>query len=329
MRQHTRRTMLLWGVFVIGLAPWVWGAQPRAVRGPRRAMSQRARFQPTRAEVFKKVGDTELKMHIFLPAGHQPTDRRAAVVFFFGGGWMGGNPRQFFPQCYYLAKRGMIAMAAEYRVYSRHKARIIDCIEDAKSAIRWVRKHADRLGVDPKRIAAGGGSAGGHLAAAVGTLDEFDNPKEDLSVSSRPNALVLFNPALDLTAEGFRLDPKSIRYQRMAKRMGAEAERISPLFHVRKGTPPCIIFHGKADTTVPYEQAERFARRMKEVGNRCELIGYDGEPHGFFNFGRSGNKPFLSTMEHADRFLVSLGYLQGPPTLEKIFGPPRPATKKR
>ncbi|HID22306.1 MAG TPA: alpha/beta hydrolase [Planctomycetaceae bacterium] len=311
--------MLLGSVFLIGLAPWVWAAQPRAIRSPRRAISPRARFQPTRVEVFKSVGDTELKIHIFLPPDHKPSDRRAAVVFFFGGGWMGGNPRQFFPQCDYLAKRGMAAMAAEYRVYSRHKARIIDCVEDAKSALRWVRTHADRLGIDPERIAAGGGSAGGHLAAAVGTLDEFDHPKEDLSVSSRPNALVLFNPALDLTAKGFHLDPQSVRYQRIAKRMGTEPTRISPLLHVKKGTPPCIIFHGKADRTVPYEQAERFVEKMREAGNRCELIGYEGEPHGFFNFGRGGNKAFLSTMEHVDRFLASLGYLQGPPTLDTVF----------
>lgn len=223
----------------------------------------------------------------------------------------------------------MIAMAAEYRVYSRHKARIIDCIEDAKSAIRWVRKNAERLGVDPDRIAAGGGSAGGHLAAAVGTLEGFDAPNEDPAVSSRPNALVLFNPALDLTAAGFHLDPNSVRYRGIANRMGADPERISPLLHVKKGTPPCIIFHGKADTTVPYEQAERFAKRMKEAGNRCKLVGYEDEPHGFFNFGRKGNKAFLSTMEHADRFLASLGYLQGPPTLDEVFGKLLPANTRR
>ena len=105
----------------------------------------------------------------------------------------------------------MVAMAAEYRVYSRHKARVVDCVADAKSAIRWVRKNADRLGIDPDRIASGGGSAGGHLAAAVGTLEEFDEPDEDSSISSCPNAMLLFNPALDLTAEGFNSDPRSER----------------------------------------------------------------------------------------------------------------------
>ena len=290
--------------------------------GQKRKRTSRANVPPSKTAVYKTVGDTQLKVNIFLPAGHQATDRRAAIVFFFGGGWRGGSPTQFSQHCRYLASRGMVAMAADYRVYSRQKARVADCVADAKSAIRWVRQNAPRLGIDPNRIASGGGSAGGHLAAAVGTLDEFDEPSEDRAISSRPNAMVLFNPALELTAKAFSVDFQSSRYQGIAKRMGAAPERLSPTLHIKKETPPAIIFHGKADTTVPFNQSEQFAAKMKQLGNRCELAGYDGQTHGFFNYGRGNNEAFRSTLKRADAFLVSVGFLEGSDTVDAMFPPP-------
>ena len=124
-------------------------------------------------------------------------DQRPAVVFFFGGGWNGGSPSQFAPHCEYLASRGMVAMTADYRVKSRQGTTPFDCVEDGKSAIRYVRQHAKELGVDPKKIAAGGGSAGGHVAAATGTVRGMDEKNEDSGISSKPDALILFNPVYD------------------------------------------------------------------------------------------------------------------------------------
>ena len=92
--------------------------------------------------------------------------------------------------------------------------------------------------------------------------------------------------------------------------MGAPAESISPYHHIRRGAPPAIIFHGKADSTVPYRQAQAFDRKMREAGNRCVLEGYEGQTHGFFNFGRGENEYFQKTLKRADEFLVSLGYLK-------------------
>ena len=102
-----------------------------------------------KVEVYKTVGDVKLNMNVYFPEGHRPGDRRAAVVFFFGGGWRGGSPAQFQQHCQYLASRGMVAMAADYRVLSRHKTKAVKCVADAKSAVRWIRANAERLGVDP------------------------------------------------------------------------------------------------------------------------------------------------------------------------------------
>ena len=78
-----------------------------------------AKPEPTRSTTYKTASDTQLKLFLFEPDGHKATDKRPAVVFFFGGGWNGGSPSQFYPHCAYLASRGMVAMAADYRVKSR------------------------------------------------------------------------------------------------------------------------------------------------------------------------------------------------------------------
>jgi acetyl esterase/lipase len=258
-----------------------------------------------RAEVYKTVGDVELRLYIFAPGEHKASDRRPAIVFFFGGGWVGGSPKQFEHHARYFASRGMVAMTADYRVRNRHKTTPFECVADGKSAVRWVRANAGRLGIDPERIVASGGSAGGHVAAATAFLEGFDEPTEDAEISSKPNALVLFNPVIDTTPKGYG-----------SKRLGEKARSLSPVHHVKPGAPPAIVFHGGADRTVPHENVERFRDEMKKAGNRCELVSFDGEGHGFFNYGRKGNKAFVATVRRADEFLASLGYLKGPPALE-------------
>jgi acetyl esterase/lipase len=202
----------------------------------------------------------------------------------------------------------MVAIAADYRVASRHNVKAVSCVADAKSAIRYVRQNAERLGVDPQRIVAAGGSAGGHLAACTATIDGFDEAGEDLAVSSVPNALVLFNPALVLApVEGVELDVD--RITSLGDRMGVEPKRLSPIHHVKKGDPPTLVLHGKADTTVAYATAEAFAKAMTDAGNQCELVGYEGQPHGFFNFGRGDGAHYDKTVQAMDRFSKQLGYL--------------------
>ncbi len=272
-------------------------------------------FTDADAHIYKTVGETKLKLYVFKPEGHQPSDHRPAIVFFFGGGWTNGSPTQFEQQCRYLASRGMVAITADYRVASRQQVKAVECVKDAKSAIRWVRGHAAELGIDPEKIIAGGGSAGGHIAACTGVLTEFDEPNEDKSISSRPNALVLFNPAVSLAPGASDADNK--RGAPLAERLGVPPDKISPANHVTKGLPPTLILIGTKDFLI--EGNREFVEKMKAAGNRCELDLYDGREHGFFNFGRGSNKDFRATTASMDRFLASLGYVQGPPTVETFF----------
>lgn len=261
-------------------------------------------------ETFKTVDGTKLNLYVFYPPGHKPADKRPAIVFFFGGGWTNGSPGQFEQHCRHLAERGMVAITADYRVASRNQVKAVSCVADAKSAIRYVRKEAARLGIDSNRIAAGGGSAGGHLAACTGVIAGLDESGEDASISSVPNAMALFNPAVVLGRVEGLTPANEEKINSLQDRLGVEPKSLSPFHHVKRGAPPTIVFHGKADTTVPYATAEMFAKAMKDAGNRCELMGYDEQAHGFFNHGRGGNEYYQRTVADLDRFLQSLGYIQ-------------------
>jgi acetyl esterase/lipase len=149
----------------------------------------------------------------------------------------------------------------------------------------------------------------------VGLLNGLDDPQDDLSVSCAPTAMILFNPAVDLTREGLGRAPDEERYNDLITRLGAEISDLSPTEHVKPGLPPCIIFHGTADPTVPYAQEIAFRDKMLAAGNRCELVGYDGYEHGFFNANRDDKRPYFDTLRRTDEFLASLGYLTGSPTV--------------
>lgn len=258
---------------------------------------------PDAVVTYKQIGDVELKLHVFNPPGHSVSDPRPAIVFFFGGGWKHGTPGQFYPQCEYLASRGMVAISAEYRVRTRHGTSPRECVQDGKSAVRWIRAHADDLGINPNQLAAGGGSAGGHVAAATATLLGFDEAGEDDGISCIPQALVLFNPVFDNGPGGYGHE-----------RVNEYWREFSPLHNIREGMPPAIVFLGTEDTLIPVATAEDFRQRMIDAGSASVLHLYQGQPHGFFNRSKS-EEHFIKTMVEADRFLADLGYLQGKPTL--------------
>jgi acetyl esterase len=260
---------------------------------------------PDEKLTYKTAGEVELQLHIFKPENHKTTDRKPCIVFFFGGGWVGGSPSQFYPHCRYLSSRGMVAISAEYRVKNRHGTTPYECIKDGKSAIRWVRAHAGQLGIDPKRIAAGGGSAGGHVAAAAGSVKQFEEPSEDKSISSKPNALILFNPVFDNGPDGYGHE-----------RVKEHWREFSPMHNIDKDTPPTIVFLGTKDKLIPASTAEEYKELVTKSGGRCDLFLYEGQPHGFFNYRDGKNKYYYQTVIEADKFLASLGLLEGGPTLQ-------------
>ena len=267
--------------------------------------------------VYKTVGDTQLHLHIFRPTKQRT--KAPAIVFFFGGGWRSGTPAQFEQQCRYLASRGMVAMTAEYRIRNMHGTLATACVADGKSAVRWIRANAKRLGVDPGRIAAGGGSAGGHVAACTGVIACFEGKGEDGKISSVPNAMVLFNPPCVLAPVPARKDfLNAENIVGLRERMGVPPVELSPWHHIRKGLPPTLVLHGEEDPTVKFWTAKAFVEKMQLSNNAAELAAYPGEAHGFFNYGRGGNRMFIATMRRTDKFFKQLGWLRGKPTIEQF-----------
>ncbi len=255
---------------------------------------------PYKTLIYKKIGKVELKLHVFSPEDHKPSDRRPAIVFFHGGGWKKGGPGQFYKQSRYFASRGMVSISAEYRIKNKHNTSPKECVKDGKSAIRWIRSHAEELGIDPDMLVAGGGSAGGHVAAATGTVKGFEEDGEDTSVSYRPNALVLFNPVFDNGPGGYG-----------HARVKGYWREFSPMHNIDKDTPPTIVFLGTKDKLIPVATAEEYKKRMEKAGVRYDLHLYKGQPHGFFNKAK-----YYETVIETDKFLTSLGYLKGKPTLQ-------------
>lgn len=252
---------------------------------------------------YKAVHGGPLRLHVFKAEGTASGSAQPAIVFFFGGNWTRGSVTQFVPQARYLAQRGMVAAVADYRVFDRHGTSPFEAMADAKSAVRWLRTHARELDIDPQRIVAAGGSSGGHIALTAAVFDQFDERTEDLSVSSRPNALVLFNPAVDTTHS---------KPDVWKERFGERGREASPAHHALTSLPPTLILHGRNDALVPFVDVERYCAQAAQSGRACKLVAYEGAAHGFFNPENKQGQWYRETLQEMDQFLVGLGYLPPP-----------------
>lgn len=273
-----------------------------------------ADFQPVdnkAVATYKTTPQGDLKMNLYFPSAWRKADRRPAIVFFFGGSCATGSPAQFASTAQYFAMRGLVAASAEYRIESIHHTPPQACAEDGKSAIRWLRINAPQLGIDRRRVIAGGGSSGASIAAFAAYNTTFQPHDEDTSVSSKPDALVLINPAFGFPDHG--LTPEQV-----AAAKGPLGAFITS-WKVTKGGPPAILFFGTEDPL--QDKARDFARQLIATGTRTEFYTAEGQRHAFFN--RSDSSPWhILVLRQIDLFLGSLGYVEGDP----IVGIPADST---
>lgn len=261
-------------------------------------------YTPDRSIKFSQPTEGgPLKLDLFLPENHSPADRRACVVFFFGGGWSSGSTDQFYGYGKYLASCGLVAVSAQYRTKKSHNATPRQSVEDGKGAIRYIRQHAKELGVDPGKIIASGGSAGGHVAAACAMCPKVDSAPES-PISCIPNALVLLNPVYDNGPGGYG-----------HSRVTGYWQDISPFHNIRQGLPPTIAFFGAKDKLIPVATINAFQKKMTDVGNVSASHIYEGQTHGFFHISKGGRKMFEDVLSKTDAFLVKQGYLAGENTV--------------
>jgi acetyl esterase/lipase len=258
-----------------------------------------------REYVYATSGGVALKAYVFVPAGPKPVGPRAAMALFHGGGWVQGEPAWVFSRAQLFARHGMVAVAVQYRLCDQKNVTPLEAMADARAALRWIRARSDSFGVDPRRVAAYGVSAGGHLAVMAAA---FDDSLSRTGVSAAPNALVLVSPALALESDSWL---KRLLLGR------ATVASISPTMTVRRGMPPTLILQGDVDTVTPLTGATRFCERMRAAGNACETHVYKGFGHLFTPAGIPDNdwpQPDSTTVAdagtRATRFLASLKFTE-------------------
>lgn len=257
-------------------------------------------FSPRRV-TYKTVGDTALQLHVFEPPADRRPDSargRPAIVFFFGGGWVQGTPIQFYPECAHFADRGYIAFSADYRLASAGGPAPLDCADDARDAVRWVRDHAAGLGIDPTRVTAAGASAGGHLAALTALRPSGPLPPRAEGPDGGPDALVLWYPVLDTRNDRFG-----------GGAFGSQQAELSPLHLLemrQRALPPTLILVGSADSIAPEAAARAFQETAHRFGSRCDLVVYPGGGHPLYAYREGGGPLREATLAEADRFLDSL-----------------------
>lgn len=225
--------------------------------------------------------DRAEKADLYLPAKRSKDARSPAVVIIHGGGWTGGDKAaaREFNIGTNLALNGYVGMSINYLLSDKGQTTWPQNLYDCKTAVRWLRKNADRLQIDPEKIGVIGGSAGGHLAALValaGPGDKLDpqQPLGDLSCRVQC-AVVMYGPA-DLTQH------RDIGMLGKSRSEAPELYRAaSPVTYVDRVDPPILILHGTADKLVPVLQSEILAKALQAADVEHELIVVEGAPHSF------------------------------------------------
>ena len=272
------RTLAL-SALTLALASGVF-AQPAPKKGkaatdpegqpPRRALPASVKVE--RDIVYARYGTREVKLDLYLPK--QPTSAKIpCIVVVHGGGWRSGDKTRFAHIAAALAEQGFAAACIGYRLLPEVEfpAPVLDC----KAAVRWVRANAAKHGLDPDRIGAIGGSAGGHLVAMLGTSDTVASLEGDggnADISSRVQAVVAMATPADMTRMGDR--------QNLAADL---ARLISPVTHVTKNSAPVLLLHGTKDTLVPMAQSELLLEKYRQAGAKAELVKIEGGAHAFWN----------------------------------------------
>ena len=247
--------------------------------------------------VYEQRPQGDVLAHLFFPE-KSVSEPRPVVVFFHGGFWDSPTPTQFVPHCLHFAARGAVAVAAETRTSAKHSTGPLEAIEDARALVRWLRSNADTFNLDPNKITLGGAAGGAFLALLATMPTTKELPPVD-GFDCHPQALILFSTLINTGSKGAAQD----RFPD-----AKTAKRLSPTNLIRRKLPPMIFFHGKSDRITPFEEVDKFRRRMRWRGNSCEVVNFERAEHSFFNFNVS-HKNFELTIAAADQFLVDRGLL--------------------
>ena len=235
-----------------------------------------------RIRTYKKTGDLELDIHLFMPDTAKYSGNYPVMLYFHGGSWSEGKPDWFFETAKYYARQGWIGAAVEYRISDRHNTLPFEAVKDAKSAVRWLRQNARELRLNPDHIVATGNSAGGHLALATVLADKVNESTDSLAISPFPNVLLVNSGVFDLTLDNAKWIVKDLENK-------DEVKLISPNHLLTVGLPPTLIIHGENDGACPLPTAKYFVKEMQALGNPVEFHAIKGAGH-FLWYGKHSDE---------------------------------------
>lgn len=237
-------------------------------------------------KIYKTVDNYNLEIHLFLPQNDNQQKKRPVIVYFNGGSWSEGKPDWSFSACQSFANNGWVGVAVEYRLAYRQGTLPFESVMDAKSAIRWLRQHADEYNIDANKIVASGNSAGGHLVLATALVENWNEKTDNLKYSSVPNVLMINSGVYDLTDDNTLWIRQGLRSRKQDENLVKE---ISPNCLFKKGLPPTLIIHGTKDRNVPFSTAKEFVDKMKLEGNDIEFHPLEEAGH-FIWWGQFGKQ---------------------------------------
>jgi acetyl esterase/lipase len=260
------------------------------------------RSQPTLPEGVKFLQDLQYvegghernRLDLYLP---ERTDGPLpVVVWIHGGGWRGGN-KEGCPALSFVDK-GYAVASINYRL-SQH-ALFPAQIEDCKAVIRWLRANAKKYHLDPNHIGVWGASAGGHLAALLGTAGgakHLEGKGGNLDQSSRVQAVVDWFGPSDLAMMGEQDkqlgSPIALLIGTTVTENRDKARKASPISYVGKDAAPFLIMHGDKDNIVPLAQSEALAEALKKAGVEVTLRVIKGSGHGSPEFISPENRKLI------------------------------------
>jgi acetyl esterase/lipase len=224
--------------------------------------AEAGRFRVERDVVYARRGDVELRADVYVPEGGE---RFAGVLVVHGGSWQRGKKEDMRRVAERLAENGYTAVSIDYRLAPayRYPAPLYDC----KEAVRWMRRHAARYRIDPRRIGAFGYSAGAHLVALLATTDAADGleGEGDEATPTRIQAAVAGGTPTDLRAFADNRTFESFLGGTAAELPDLYA-RASPITFAGAGDPPMFFYHGRHDWIVDVSQARAMVDVLRAAG---------------------------------------------------------------
>ncbi len=271
--------------------------------------------------VYKKVAGKQLSLYYFLPQKIKQHQKYPAIVFIHGGAWTGGSAATFYSYAAYFSNRNITAISIDYRLIKDRSDDIVNCISDCKSAIRFIKKNAQFFQIDTSKLVICGESAGGHLAASLQLLDNYNDSNDDLKFNTKAKALILLNPVVNLSVPNFikYVDPTDLFTSKtvldtvaMFQKNQAKAVAVSPLFQYKTNFPPTLLINGVDDKVTPAIYAHAFADSVNRYQNHCKLLLVPNVGHAFaVPHYKYSEMVLVNTVNEMDKFLQSLQLIRG------------------